>query len=157
MWNCVLLPYLMKIENTPQYTWRYAWTDIQLPDPTQIHCAPDAPTKVVKQYQTRGKCLYMPNSVLLYLCGVASGYTRGLQATKIHKLTWHKEIYMETSLDGFLQLPNLLQGLQIHRDQGTHGRFHGWWGFSLCWVLESWIIWTIHCDMVWYGTISKSE
>lgn len=83
--------------------WRYAWTDIQLPDPTQIHCAPDAPTKVVKQYQTMGKCLYMPNSVLLYLCGVASGYTRGLQATKIHKLTFkarHKLLSTRRDLYG---------------------------------------------------------
>ena len=66
--------------------------------------------KVTKQYQTRGKCLYMPSSVLLYLCGVASGYQRGLEAKNIKKsTTWpskhlhsttsyqHRETYMETS------------------------------------------------------------
>lgn len=82
-----------------------------------------------------------------------------LQSTAQTPINTKRSIWKrpETSLDGFLQLPDLLRSLQIHRDQGTHGRFHGWWGFSLCWVLESWIVWTVYCDLVWYGTISKSE
>ncbi len=128
--------------------------------------------KVTKQYQTRGKCLYMPSSVLLYLCGVASGYPRGLEAKHIKKsATWpskhlhsttsyqHREIYMETSRNIPWWIPtiqNFSQGFQIHWDQGTQSRFHGWWGFSLCWVLESWIVWAsdiMYICIVWINTI----